>query len=95
MKNGKNGWNLALDGFSQEFTLINRDEFGNAHFVARFKYARPKTNARAFARFLVANFTPLQYFAELDAGKAPLTILKARGFVSPNELEARQAALRG
>jgi len=46
-------------------------------FVARFKHGGPFTLAK-FRKELIASHTPEQYFAELDAGKAPLTILKEK-----------------
>ena len=46
-------------------------------FVARFKHAGPFTMSK-FRKELIANHTPLSYFAEMEAGKAPLTILKDR-----------------
>lgn len=46
-------------------------------FVARFKHAGPFTMTK-FRKELIARHTPLSYFAEMEAGKAPLTILKDR-----------------
>jgi hypothetical protein len=44
-------------------------------FIARFKHRGPITKAK-FLRELVANHTVESYFAALDAGKAPLAILR-------------------
>ena len=44
-------------------------------FVARFKHGGPFTMSR-FRKELIASHTPESYFKEMDAGKAPLTILK-------------------
>lgn len=52
-------------------------------FVARFKYMKPKTNANAFVKFLIANFTVEEYFEALES-IPPLTILQQKGYVSPN-----------
>ncbi len=57
-------------------------------FVARFKYHRPAANANHFVKFLIANFTVEEYFAALDAGKAPAEILREKGYVSLNMQKA-------
>jgi len=44
-------------------------------FVARFKYRGPFNKAK-FIKELIKNHTVESYFAEMDARKAPLTILK-------------------
>ena len=44
-------------------------------FVARFKHHGPITKAK-FLKELIANHTVEGYFAELEAGKAPLAILR-------------------
>ena len=44
-------------------------------FVARFKHRGPHTKAK-FLKELIANHTVEGYFAEIDAGKAPLAILR-------------------
>jgi hypothetical protein len=49
-------------------------------FVARFEHG----GRASFLSFLVKNFTVEEYFAELVAGKAPLRILEARGYVQPH-----------
>jgi len=45
------------------------------NFVARFKHCGPFTKAK-FIKELIANHTVEGYFAERDAGKAPLAILR-------------------
>jgi hypothetical protein len=86
-------WNLTLPEDStddtEEIWVYQIVPGERARFVARFKYGRPRTNADAFIAFLQQNLTPEEYFAERDAGKAPLTILTDRGYVSPNMLYAR------
>lgn len=52
----------------------------NRKFVARFKYTL--LDRAGFQSFLVKNFTPTEYFAALDAGQAPVTILQSKGYVS-------------
>jgi hypothetical protein len=50
--------------------------YGTARrFVARFKHRGPFTKAR-FIKELIRSHTVESYFAELDAGKAPLEILR-------------------
>jgi hypothetical protein len=79
-----NGWTLNwMSG--REIYLRNGNDF-----VARFKYLNPGTNCRAFAKFLVKNFTPAEYFAAYRAGIPPMSILEARGFVSPNRRAAER-----
>ena len=57
-------------------------------FVARFK----RGGKASFIKFLKANFTPDEYFARRDMGEAPLTILNAKGYVSPMMKKAAAAA---
>ena len=44
-------------------------------FVARFKHAGPFTKAK-FLKELIANHSTETYFAALEAGKAPLEVLR-------------------
>ena len=60
--------------------LINKDgeyvTYGaDRKFIARFKHRGPFTKAK-FLKELIANHTVEGYFAERDAGKAPLAILR-------------------
>lgn len=60
--------------------LINKDgeyvTYGSDRkFIARFKHRGPFTKAK-FLKELVANHTVESYFAEIEAGKAPLAILR-------------------
>jgi hypothetical protein len=87
----KGGWHLTISGDKEVY--IHHTAGHQSHFVARFKYARPGQNAKAFAKFLVANFTPEQYFERMRAGHAPLQILAAYGFVSPNQRMALAAKI--
>lgn len=66
--NSFNKFNLKKDG---PYLLYGEDR----KFVARFKHGGPFTMAK-FRKELIANHTPESYFSQLDAGKAPLTILK-------------------
>jgi hypothetical protein len=85
----KSGWNLRMDG-SSEVYLYHVYSDGSSDFVARFKYARPKSNANAFAKFLKANFSPDEYFSRIAKGECPLPILKSKGYISPNEKRAAE-----
>jgi hypothetical protein len=56
-------------------------KLGNRRFVARFKYNR--SGLAGWTSFMIKNIPVEEYFAHLDAGNAPLTILEAYGYVSP------------
>lgn len=95
----KNGWNLRFEKYPGcVWIFAVTDDAALGKFVGRFKHYQPVTSARAFAKFLVANFTPAEFFHMRDAlSLAPLTILKTKGYVSPAErrrdaLAARYAA---
>lgn len=79
-------WNDAKVEF--EGTKVVYAKYQN-RFVARFKYYRPKTAAKAFVKFLTENFTPEEYFAYRKEGLTPVDILKKKGYVSPNEKLAK------
>lgn len=94
----KNGWNLRWEGGYGTYYLNN--ESGNYDdgtftrlFVARFKYANANACLRHFARFLVENFTPAEYFAFLQANKSPLEALEAKGYVPYNIMKLRAKGL--
>lgn len=57
-------------------------DYKDRKFVARFKYA--KDGMGSFLTFLRKNFTVEEYFARLDGGEAPLTILKSKGYLQPH-----------
>lgn len=58
---------------SGEYVFYGSHDMKN--FVARFKHRGPFTKAK-FIKELIANHTVEGYFAERDAGKAPLAILR-------------------
>jgi hypothetical protein len=90
----RNGWNLSVEKYPSEVHVFNVTSSGAA-FVARFKHASPRRNASAFVKFLVANFTPTEYFALTgERHYAPLVALQTKGYVSPNEAQARAYAAR-
>ena len=80
----RNGWNLSVEKYPDMVYIHDVTPTGERRFVGRFKCHKPATNARAFAKFLVAHFTPAEFFAAYASGIPPLTILKAKGYVSPN-----------
>ena len=51
-------------------------------FVANF--AKRGGGKATFIKFLIKNFTVEEYFEMLDAGKAPLAIVEAKGYVLPH-----------
>ena len=51
-------------------------------FVANF--TKRGGGKSTFITFLIKNFTVEEYFAMLDAGKAPLTIVETKGYVLPH-----------
>jgi hypothetical protein len=58
-----------------EYVYYVMHDVKRASFVARFKHRGPFTKAK-FLKELIANHTVEGYFAELEAGKAPLAILR-------------------
>ena len=95
-----NGWNIRFDGTRSEVHVYHSDPTvpPGTHpyrFVARFKYARPMANARHFVRFLVANFTPAEFFAAReDASQPPpAAVLRSKGYVSLNAARAARVAV--
>lgn len=61
-------------------SLINKDgeyvTYGaDRKFIARFKHKGPFTKAK-FIKELIANHSVEGYFAEMEAGKAPIAILR-------------------
>ena len=62
---------FVKDNFKQSGEYVSYD----GKFVARFKHRGPFTKIK-FLKELMANHTVEGYFAELDAGKAPLAILR-------------------
>ncbi len=62
--------------------LYYRPESGSRsdeRFIARHKHMR--RDQRGFKIFLKRNFTVEEYFARMDAGEAPLNILKSKGYM--------------
>jgi len=54
----------------------------NWRFIARFKYARDGKGS--FKTFLIKNFTVEEYFAAIEAGGSPLSVLMERGYLLPH-----------
>jgi hypothetical protein len=51
-------------------------------FVANF--TKRGGGKATFITFLIKNFTVEEYFAMLDAGKAPITIVETKGYLLPH-----------
>jgi len=64
-------FNKALINKDGEYVTYGADR----KFIARFKHRGPFTKAK-FLKELIANHTVEGYFAALDAGKAPLAVLR-------------------
>ena len=64
-------FNKALINKEGEYVTYGVDR----KFIARFKHRGPFTKAK-FLKELIANHTVESYFAEMEAGKAPLAILR-------------------
>lgn len=50
-------------------------------FIARFKHRRP---TKRWVKFLANNFTVEEYAALIDAGEAPLNIMRSKGYAHFN-----------
>jgi len=77
----KNGWNIRIEPYPGDTWVTDSC---SGEFVARFKYGRPTLSAKHFVKFLIANFTPTEYFAERAKGTDPMTILQSKGYVDYN-----------
>lgn len=71
----KSDWNT--EDFHFCVTLIYKNKF-----VARFKHNRARW--KDFRNFLVANFTPEEYFSRIENNETPLGILESKGYVLPH-----------
>lgn len=77
-----NGWNMSLFNYNGGYLSYGQYYSPSEKFVARFKYAAQKRRKNSFIKFLVNNFTPLEYFTATGIqGKAPLTALMEKGYV--------------
>ena len=82
--------------FTKE-TLINRGgyvmwakdgkwetPYADWKFVARFRGGRGGGGVRSFMTHVIKNWTVEDYFAAMDAGQAPLEIVKTTGYLLPH-----------
>ena len=67
---------------SNEYVLYVSPSNPRGEFVARFK--RGKGGMGTFMTHLRKNWTVEDYFAERDAGKGPLDIVKSTGYLLPH-----------
>lgn len=65
-----------VEYFMQPLPLTLEDR----KFVGRFK----RGGKASFISFLIKNFTVEEYFARIDAGEAPLSILESKGYLLPH-----------
>lgn len=73
---------FVKENFYKDSMYLNYRVGSELKFVARFKYNRGSRGS--FQTFLIKNFTVEEYFGRLDAGEAPLDILKSRGYLQPH-----------
>ena len=72
--------NFRIDGPFVTYPVAN---FADGYkFVARFKHL--PASKGTFLTFLVKHFTVEEYFAHIDNGIAPLTILENKGYILPH-----------
>lgn len=62
---------------------------GDRRFVARFKYGR--SGLAGWISFMIKNISVEEYFKAYNAGNAPLQILEAYGYISPQMKKAIKA----
>ena len=74
--------NLSTVGGYVQYHPHADSYYEDRKFVARFKHARD--GVASFKAFLIKNFTVEEYFAQLDAGKAPLMIVQEKGYILPH-----------
>lgn len=83
-------WNVDFYSAFGETWVHQVNEDHSRQFLARFKYANPGRSAKHFIKFLVANFTPEEFFEQVKSS-APVTVLEKKGFVSYNKLRAQRS----
>lgn len=69
--------NFYINGAYVDYNIGDK-----SRFVARFKYSGGGKSS--FITFLIKNFTVEEYFARMDAGEAPLTIVQSKGYLLPH-----------
>lgn len=74
--------NLSVHGMWIHYQPHADIYYEDRKFVARFKHARD--GVASFKAFLIKNFTVEEYFAQIDAGAAPLRIVEAKGYLLPH-----------
>ena len=78
-----NGWNMSLFNYQAGFLTYGQYFSTSEKFVARFKYAAQRKRKSAFLRFLVANFTPEEYFTLTGpGGMTPGAALQSKGYIA-------------
>ena len=69
--------------FQDDGMYVHYMHNGQRKFVVRFKYGGRGT----FISFLKKNFTPDEYFAQLE-NSTPVEVLESRGWLHPSKMKA-------
>lgn len=77
--NNTTTWNKDLFNYYSGYLTYGKGVF-QSKFVARFKYTG--RDQAGFRKFLIANFTPDEYFSRREAGETPVDILQSKGYIS-------------
>lgn len=70
---------FTKEAFSYSSGWLWYEVEGKKKFVARFKYSKTPVTRAKFQKALIKNYTVEEYFAKMDAGKAPLHIFREDG----------------
>ena len=77
----KTGWDMSLFNYNYGYLTYGKLYSRTDKFVARFKYSAQKRRKNAFVKFLVANFTPEEYFQRIEKNaESPLSVLESKGY---------------
>lgn len=79
----KQDWKTKGFHYHAGYLTYQADLTQSQQFVGRFKF-QPYKTATDFKRFLIANFTPAEYFSRLANQESPLPILQSKGYVLPH-----------
>lgn len=71
------------------------DKTQRDEFVARYKYMKPRTNAKHFVKWALTHFTPVQVLDGIKANTSPMGWAEANGYKRPvnKEFQAYLARL--
>ena len=71
------------DWVIEQFHSCSNILYYEGKFVARFKYIQTRA-INDFKKFLIANFTPEEYFSREQKHEAPLVIMESKGYLLPH-----------